>query len=996
MSERFTAHVAHVWSVFHDFVARLGACPGWSALLLPLLCAWVAGTALQLAQPRLWPQWAYAALWLVTFLLVVLTLRHMRGGARLVAVTVLVVSLAWSLTGLRAAVFAAQALHPALYGRDVVVRAVIDSLPQATTSGGLRWTARIEHAYILHSAGDAALRQTLGDAVVHSAAEVFADGVEADALFVRLPPRVAVHATTQGPRAIAGLEGLRAGQRWQWTLRLRPPHGPRNPHGFDTSLWRWTQGVQATAQVRSLPAPRHLGQTMTALVQQWRQRVRDAIVQRVTPALSQPDVVTHGSPEELLPSLLSARSDVAVFHDYGPPAAVVAALVTGDQAAMTYRQWQLFRDTGVVHLVSISGLHITMFAWMAVGVVGWLWRRSQRLCQWCPAPVAAGWAGLMLAGLYALFSGWGIPAQRTLGMLAVVLGIRALGLYWHWSRVWLLVLAAVVAWQPWALLQPGFWLSFVAVGVLFATTPLAQTGADAHGPITRSQRRRALSPVEQVARALSRGGLALARRVLVSGADLLRTQVLVSLALLPLMVALFAQVSVVGLVANLWAVPWVTLVLTPLSMLGVIAAPLWDGAAWCAAIMMAALNHMAQWSLAVARFAQPPWWAVVLAMAGCLWMVRPGLAGHRTAIEPLQRMGAGASTAAWPSPRGRQAMRLASVQPDQRPALHTFGRRLLGLPLVLPLLLWTPPRPAPGKFDLWALDVGQGSAVVVRTARHSLLFDAGPRYGGAAVTLGHDAGAHLINPALQSLGVALDMVILSHDDIDHTGGALSVLAAHPRAKLIGSGVQALAQKAQRPLQSCLHGQSWQWDGVLLDFLHPTAGDLASVAALGSRQASRRDNGISCVLRIRAADGSTALLTGDIERREEGRILQRGADVRAQLLVAPHHGSAGASSQEWVRAVRAQVVVFQSGLGNSFGHPAETVTRRYAQEGGLLRNTATCGAVYWRSDQPHKAPCERLNHPRYWDPVPPAWRPQRSRQGGTARTGGTIQKADNPP
>lgn len=905
-----------------------------------------------------------------------------------------------------------------------------------------------------------------------------------------MPAMMAAHesgaATARTAATAPVTKVVRAGERWQWTVRLRPPHGVRNPHGFDAELWWWTQGVQATGYVRQHPAPRRLGQTGVAPVQRWRERVRDAVrhygaglygAQQDVPGLyglAQPlreggvaggvggTSSTSGTSgtSDRPGSLLGADAGVSVLGQGGAamavasdPLGVVTALVTGDQAAIARTDWQLFRDTGVAHLVSISGLHITMFAWLAVGVTGWAWRRSARLCLWCPAPVAAGWAGLLLAGGYALFSGWGLPAQRTLGMLAVVLGLRVAGLVWPWPRVWLLVLALVVAWQPWAMLQAGFWLSFVAVGMLFAASAVLDGPTVAAGTV-RGERGRhwsegavpsvpgvtvhagrgddmqephAQANVQttgeqagrggyghdgqgrvQYARACSataalrtggsaqpaRGGVwmnavhararwrlrcaAVGRAVggVVWGAvwRLLRTQITISLALAPLTVLLFGQVSVVGVLANLWAIPWVTLVLTPLSMLGVLWPPLWGAAAWCAAVMTGLLRYMAHWPGAVAYLPQPAWWAAVAGVAGCAWVAMP-----------------------WP-----------------------WRVRVLGVPLVLPMLLWVPQRPEPGTFGLLALDVGQGSAVLVQTAGHSVLFDAGPRFGAHALP-GSDAGAHTIVPALRALGVQLDALIISHDDMDHAGGAASVLAAYPQARWMGNGLAghtpawalprgwepllkeqpAMHSGHGRPARSvhpppswppCRRGMGWQWDGVRFDILHPMepatavapsaghADDLAradtSSADASHTNAGRadvarpttaagRDNAHSCVLRIRAANGATALLTGDIGRAQERQLVQRGDHVRADVLLAPHHGSAGASSAVWVQAVQPRVTIFQTGMGNRFGHPAPAVVQRYAAVGSVLRNTAVCGAVHWQSIEPEAAWCERELRPRYW-------------------------------
>jgi competence protein ComEC len=210
--------------------------------------------------------------------------------------------------------------------------------------------------------------------------------------------------------------------------------------------------------------------------------------------------------------------------------------------------------------MSISVLHVNVFAWLATALIGAGWRRMTpvwpRALLVLPAPVAAGWGGLLLAAAYALFSGWGVPAQRTVLMLALVVGLRLGARRWPWPMVWLLAMVAVLALDPWALMQPGFWLSFVAVGILFASGErVGREGDD--GEARPGWARRA-------GRALW---------------GLVREQGVVTLALAPLSRLLFGQVSLVGLLANLVAIPWVTLVVTPLAMLGVLLAPMWDLAA---------------------------------------------------------------------------------------------------------------------------------------------------------------------------------------------------------------------------------------------------------------------------------------------------------------------------------------------------------------------------------------------------------------------------------
>jgi len=790
---------------------------GRPALIAPVLGASVAGAAMQLQQPQLWPVAAYMAAVAAGALLLALSATKKRATPWPVLLALAGALLAGGGScGWRAQAFAAQALAPALEGRDLVVTGVVAAMPQRNDTG-LRLRLAVESARL---------------------------GADE----VRLPPRlqlgwwggVGSGELTRQPADV------RAGERWQMTVRLKAPHGHQNPHGFDYELWLWEHGVQATGYVRAGPRdapPRRLGQTWQHPVEQARQTVRDAILARL-------------------------GSD-------NTAAGVVAALVTGDQAAIDRADWDVFRATGVAHLMSISGLHVTLFAWVAAAAVGWLWRRSPRLCLAWPAQHAALAGGLLLALGYALFSGFGVPAQRTVWMLATVALLRLGGLRWPWPLVWLAACAVVVALDPWALLQPGFWLSFVAVGVLFATDD---------------------------------GQYAAHRRPAARLVAMMREQAVVTLALTPLTLLLFGQASVVGLPANLLAIPWVTLVVTPLALLGVLVPPLWDAAALAVQGLAVVLQWLAQWPFASVSVAAPPLWA--------------GAAGVLGGVVLALR---------WPA--------------------HL---RMLGVPLLLPVLLWQPPRPGVGQFELLAADVGQGNAVIVRTAQHTLVYDAGPRYGPES-----DAGHRVLVPLLRALGERVDVLVLSHRDADHTGGAAAVLALAPQARALGSIEPQHALQALRPVAPCEAGQRWQWDGVQFEVLHPAPGALATGA---------KPNTLSCVLRIaaaREAGGASALLAGDIEQPQEQALVMAGANLAADVLLVPHHGSKTSSSAAFLDAVQPAVALAQVGYRNRFGHPAPLVMQRYAERGIQVAASARCGAARWQSQAPQAVQCQRDTAPRYW-------------------------------
>ena len=758
--------------------------------------------------------------------------------------------LGFGLTGWRAVAFQATALDPSLEGRDIDVIGTVAAMPQI---------------------GDDAVRFRLA-----------LESARLDGRAVALPPQIQLGwysgfglrerksvpvESSESSEASLDLQRqpqpLRAGERWQMTVRLKAPHGNSNPYGFDYELWLWEQGIQATGYVRAGPKdapPLRLSSQWHHPVEQARQSVREAIYRQV-------------SNRQL--------------------AGVLAALVVGDQNAIERADWDVFRATGVAHLMSISGLHITMFAWVASLLIGRLWRSSARWMPWgclaVPAVRAGAWGGLLLALLYALFSGWGVPAQRTLWMLATVVMLRQSSRQWPWGQTWLLAMAVVLMLDPWALLQAGFWLSFVAVGILFATDSGA---AEASRTSANTGFNSKFLPV------WLHGLLASLRR----GA---REQWVVTLALTPLSLLLFNQVSLVGLLANAVAIPWVTLLVTPLAMLGVIYAPLWDAAAWAVGLLALFLQVLAGWSMASVSVASAP-----------LWCALAGVLGG-----------------------GLIALRLP------------WHWRLLGVPLLLPVLLWQPVRVAPGQFELLGADIGQGNAVLVRTASHSLLYDTGPRFSRES-----DAGHRVLVPLLRALGERIDILMLSHRDSDHTGGAPAVLAMQPQAKLLSSIEDGHELQALRASTRCIAGQRWVWDGVDFEVLAPQAADY---------ETPHKSNAMSCVLRI-SNGAQTALLAGDIEAPQELALAASNPGrLKADFLLVPHHGSKTSSSAVFLDAVQPRLALAQAGYRNRFGHPVATVVARYDERGIALVRSAQCGAATWQSLEPAQIRCQRQAEPHYW-------------------------------
>jgi competence protein ComEC len=278
--------------------------------------------------------------------------------------------------------------------------------------------------------------------------------------------------------------------------------------------------------------------------------------------------------------------------------------------------------------------------------------------------------------------------------------------------------------------------------------------------------------------------------------------------------------------------------------------------------------------------------------------------------------------------------------------LSRLPGRWVGLLWLLPATFGQSGRLPPGEFELTVFDVGQGLSVLVRTARHATLYDTGGAFGQFSVARND------LTPALRRLGITtLDHLIVSHADLDHAGGARAIIDTfHPRT-LLGRPRAGL----ERRFEPCRRGQSWVYDAVSFEVLHPERGNRAS-----------RNNG-SCVVRIRSQSGQRVLLTGDIEARAEQRLLQYSERrLRSEVIVVPHHGSRTSSTAPFINAVRPQIAIVSAGLRNRFAFPHREVALRYARGDVAFYNTASAGAVQVRSQRDHLAVTQSaLAQWRYW-------------------------------
>jgi competence protein ComEC len=756
--------------------------------------------------------------------------------------------------GWRAEIRLRDALPTSWEGRDIEVDGFIRGLPTLEANG----------ARFLFAVDTATARQTTG--IAH------------------FPPTLQLTWIDRSGARDA-LPTLVPGDRWRLTVRLKRPHGNANFGVRDTEAALLARGVRATGYVSVASAARRLpGQARGAriAVDRWRFALRARIA--------------------------------AVLAD-APHRGIVTALAIGAQDAVSADDWLLLRNTGTSHLVAISGLHIGLVAGLCAALAGWLWRRSCFIGRiggrdWpliVPAPFVATIAGAVFAGGYAALAGFNVPAQRALWMLTVASIAFVSGRHVASSLVLAWALGVVLLADPWAVVAPGFWLSFCAVAAILLVV-------HSHPHVAA---RRPVSDVEGAGSAVSRALAGIAWRLGRLRERLLgaaRVQFAVTIALAPLTVFWFSQIPLLGPFANAFAIPWVSALVTPTVLVGVILPAPLDGWALRAAhslveALVAALAALPAPAWAIWRLPQPGAWVLAAAAAGVVWCLMPR---------------------GWPC---------------------RFAAPLAWLPLVLP----PPAGPPTGTFRVTALDIGQGASILIETARHALLFDAGP---GPEST---HAGERIVVPFLQANGVpTLDALVISHADSDHAGGADAVLQAIDVRQLLAglppsNRLWGAARGAGADTLRCAAGQRWQWDGVEFAILWPDPGPLPKLS-----------NAQSCVLRV-SAPGIAALLTGDVDAPSERVLVSRAPDaLRAQVLVVPHHGSKSSSTEPFLDSIDPLIAVFQVGYRNRFQHPEAGVWARYAARGIELARSDADGAVRIElHDGALTLERYRVTHRRYW-------------------------------
>jgi len=537
-----------------------------------------------------------------------------------------------------------------------------------------------------------------------------------------------------------------------------------------------------------------------------------------------------------------------------PMTAILTALALGERQGISQQQRDILQKTGIAHLISISGLHIGFVAWLTFWVVRRLWGYAGQAALRLPSPHIAACFSLLAAFFYALLAGFSLPTQRALIMITVVVAGIVFARQVAVSHILAFTLLLILLWEPLSVWSITFWLSFGAVTVM------------AYALNGRREQKRSL---------LGKWGL-----------NFWKTQWAVTLGLFPIILAIFGYIPLISPLANAIAIPWISFVVIPLTLLGtasllffpILASLLLHTAVFILEALWVSMDYLAhiQWNLWQQPI--PPLWTVLIAMLGIAILLLP---------------------------RG-------------------FPARWLGVIWLLPIFL-VRPTTYPNRGEVWftLLDIGQGLAAVVRTQNYVLLYDTGTKFSSQAVIL----------PFFRAQGIQkIDKLLISHDDQDHTGGIHNLLENLQVDEILTSLKNDFKYKRVR---LCQTGQYWHWDNVDFQILHPPL------------HLKEKDNNRSCVLKV-STKGGSLLLPGDIEKKIEYRLIQRyHTDLKSDILIVPHHGSATSSSENFIDAVQPRIALFSVGYRNRFGHPKKYIVQRYHRRRIKTWETAQVGAIQFQ-------------------------------------------------
>ncbi len=617
---------------------------------------------------------------------------------------------------------------------------------------------------------------------------------------------------------------LKPGEKWRFSVKLKRPHGFRNPGSFDYDAWLFEQNIQARGYVTKAHCLLEKSEWHD-WIDQCRQKIGDKW---------------------------------QAFSKQWPLLGIMMAFTVGLTGDITPDQWQVFTNTGTIHLISISGFHINLMAGMAYGIVSFLWRRVTFLCARWPAQRAAAVGAILFGIIYSLMAGASIPTQRSCIMLTIFMGgVLFLRQTRLWQCFWWSILI-IVLWDPFAPLNLSFWLTYGAVGIILYVIN--------DKPI---QDKKSFFSVKNCLESLKLQGK-------------------IFLGLLPFSLFWFSQVSCSSLWANLVAIPVTGFLILPLGLVSIFL----EGIYFPAAVFLMQIAHWVLENL----YAYLSWIShthpiIFVCSLSDIGVLLLGILGVLVLLAP----------------RG-------------------FPARWLGLLFLLPLFFPIKNSINYGEANFSLLDVGQGLASVIQTKNHVLVFDTGPKFSEY-----FDTGQAVVLPYLRHQHIThIDALVISHKDLDHSGGLGSILTHIPVDKIWVNDRHVL-----KTARLCKPNVKWTWDGVTFEFLTQGLAQFTNT------------NDTCCVLKVSNGKQSL-LLPGDLETRAEKVLVNHyGEHLKADVLVAGHHGSKTSSSMAWLNAVQPKFSLFATGYLNRYHFPNKNIVERYEKMNVRHWSSADCGMIEWR-------------------------------------------------
>lgn len=639
------------------------------------------------------------------------------------------------------------------------------------------------------------------------------------------------------------ITNFKVGQIWNMDIKLKPPYSMQNPYTFDYEFYLFHQGIDAVGTAKQVKLIQQNNFFDTTIIEQ----IRDNIQNKIQPLLKNLEYEN-----------------------------ILTALGLGNQSQITTKQWKFFNNTGIGHLISISGLHISIIALIASYFPLIFIRIYPRILFYINKRLICNSFGLLISGFYTLISGMQLPAQRTWLMLFIIfLLYRKINLF---SSLYLAAIIILI-FDPWSVGTASFWLSFIAVGFL----------------IYLGQKSYSLTSYKSKIWYLS-----------------IKSQLAISLIMLPVGIFIFGQFSLISPLANAVAIPIVSYITTPLVILGIIfsfiLAPIsklfFIMANFSFKIVMLWCNQLIDLPNAFGYSAKPNIWIVLICIIGILYL------------------------------------------------LLNFKWRWYGIILFLPLFMHSNNKNSIGDLKAIFLDVGQGSSILLSSTNSNILFDTAGAFGNSVMA------DKTIIPSLQGLGInIIDKLIITHADKDHSGGINSILNNFKVNSIITSmdkndAILNLANTKNIPIYPC-NPQVWETDNIQYAILFP----------LLNHDFNVKPNFNSCVLKVTTANTSI-LLTGDIEQGQEQILVDTYSDLlKSDILLSPHHGSKTSSTMDFLHAVQPENIIIQNGFLNNYKHPHNITLEKYNSIKTNIFRTDKLGAITVDTRQDHyKIDFERK---RYW-------------------------------